>query len=359
MVNEKRPTVEDLITLLWDAEQDLGDWLRYAMAARTGQEKRPPSENGSRASMAIRIRLSEAAIALREAPPPQRWYVQAAFEKRIPGRTLFSLTDAEGQDYPKNQGVIDEARAALSGLPQEPKTCGTCGGTRKVDSGGQDGAGNWIERDCPECAQEPAAGEGGGGGTPSEASGGADAPSEPDQTWLYLEDAAGQLVADLDALISDSKGVAGLHLNGDVAPWDDLCEGGRFESWLSSLEQLRRILDRVKAAQPPLSPQGEGSQPITPTTRSSQEEPPAGLSADSLRPKMGPDGLFIMPTGMNAICLDKRHRFYGWWFRKGPDGNWVSTGKAYEAQIQAYEAMLPPAPAAPQEGDKTNQGDAK
>jgi hypothetical protein len=51
------------------------------------------------------------------------------------------------------QGKYDTQRA------QEPRHCGTCGGTRKVDSGGQDGAGNWIERDCPECAQELAAGE--------------------------------------------------------------------------------------------------------------------------------------------------------------------------------------------------------
>jgi hypothetical protein len=34
------------------------------------------------------------------------------------------------------------------------------------------------------------------------------------------------------ALINDSHGVTGLHLNGDIAPWDELRTGGRFEDWL-------------------------------------------------------------------------------------------------------------------------------
>lgn len=33
-------------------------------------------------------------------------------------------------------------------------------------------------------------------------------------------------------LISESYGVAGLHRNGDVAPWEELRTGGRFEDWL-------------------------------------------------------------------------------------------------------------------------------
>lgn len=37
-------------------------------------------------------------------------------------------------------------------------------------------------------------------------------------------------------LISYSAGVAGLHLNGDIAPWSDLLLGGRFEEWLSLWE---------------------------------------------------------------------------------------------------------------------------
>lgn len=41
-----------------------------------------------------------------------------------------------------------------------------------------------------------------------------------------------RLVHDVDDLMDNSHGVTGLHLNGDVAPWSDLGEGGRFEPWL-------------------------------------------------------------------------------------------------------------------------------
>jgi predicted flavoprotein YhiN len=54
--------------------------------------------------------------------------------------------------------------------------------------------------------------------------------------------AAFKLVVDLDELMANSDGVAGLHMNGEVADWDSLCEGGSFDAWLSSLEQLRRAL---------------------------------------------------------------------------------------------------------------------
>jgi len=33
-------------------------------------------------------------------------------------------------------------------------------------------------------------------------------------------------------LIDESAGVAGLHLNGDVAEWESLRTGGRYEEWL-------------------------------------------------------------------------------------------------------------------------------
>ena len=33
-------------------------------------------------------------------------------------------------------------------------------------------------------------------------------------------------------LIDNSEGVSGLHLNGDIAEWHTLLEGGRFEEWL-------------------------------------------------------------------------------------------------------------------------------
>jgi hypothetical protein len=43
-----------------------------------------------------------------------------------------------------------------------------------------------------------------------------------------------QAVSDL---INGSYGVSGLHLNGDIAPWEELLEGGRFEEWLSPFSQ--------------------------------------------------------------------------------------------------------------------------
>lgn len=51
--------------------------------------------------------------------------------------------------------------------------------------------------------------------------------------------ANGRLRAGLKAvegLINDSHGVAGLHLNGDVASWDELRTGGRFEEWLRDFD---------------------------------------------------------------------------------------------------------------------------
>lgn len=36
----------------------------------------------------------------------------------------------------------------------------------------------------------------------------------------------------VQALIDDSYGVSGLHLNGSVAPWDTLRTGGAYEEWL-------------------------------------------------------------------------------------------------------------------------------
>jgi hypothetical protein len=55
------------------------------------------------------------------------------------------------------------------------------------------------------------------------------------------------LVRDLDALISDSHGVAGLHLNGDLATWDWLTES----EWLGSLAKARALASGAPEASPP------------------------------------------------------------------------------------------------------------
>ena len=39
-------------------------------------------------------------------------------------------------------------------------------------------------------------------------------------------------------LIDNSKGVYGLHLNGNVAPWGELRTGGRYEEWLLAFDAM-------------------------------------------------------------------------------------------------------------------------
>jgi len=56
----------------------------------------------------------------------------------------------------------------------------------------------------------------------------------------------------VETLMANSTGVAGLHLNGDIAPWDELRTGGRFEEWLEGLD------DALEAAK-------DGNQPVTGT----------------------------------------------------------------------------------------------
>ena len=43
-------------------------------------------------------------------------------------------------------------------------------------------------------------------------------------------------------LIDDSNGVDGLHLNGDLAPWDSLEEGGHFEEWLIEFNKAEELM---------------------------------------------------------------------------------------------------------------------
>lgn len=50
---------------------------------------------------------------------------------------------------------------------------------------------------------------------------------------------------DIEALIEESHGVAGLHLNGDVAPWGELQAGGRFERFMN-LPIARAVIASAK-----------------------------------------------------------------------------------------------------------------
>lgn len=61
---------------------------------------------------------------------------------------------------------------------------------------------------------------------------------------VLVESAQG-LLMDVQDLINESEGVAGFHLNGDVAPWDELLSGGRFER-LISMDAARAALAAVQ-----------------------------------------------------------------------------------------------------------------
>lgn len=45
----------------------------------------------------------------------------------------------------------------------------------------------------------------------------------------------------VEELIHDSLGVAGLHRNGDVATWEELRTGGRFEEWLKQFDEALEV----------------------------------------------------------------------------------------------------------------------
>jgi hypothetical protein len=68
---------------------------------------------------------------------------------------------------------------------------------------------------------------------------------------------AQRFVASVRDLISDSHGVAGLHLNGDLAPWDELLPGGRFEDWLGSIEPAETSINAALSNNAALSKLGD------------------------------------------------------------------------------------------------------
>lgn len=53
------------------------------------------------------------------------------------------------------------------------------------------------------------------------------------------EELLSDLFTALANVMSESEGVAGLHLNGDVAEWDSLTRGGKFEDWLKAYDEVR------------------------------------------------------------------------------------------------------------------------
>jgi len=49
-------------------------------------------------------------------------------------------------------------------------------------------------------------------------------------------------IKSIRGLINESKGVSGLHLNGDVALWSDLEEGGSLEEWLLEFDIAEDVI---------------------------------------------------------------------------------------------------------------------
>ena len=65
-----------------------------------------------------------------------------------------------------------------------------------------------------------------------------------------LEELAGALdnaCKSVCELIGFSRGVDGLHLNGEVATWKDLRTGGRFEGWLVEFDDALQVLRKYKS----------------------------------------------------------------------------------------------------------------
>ena len=64
-----------------------------------------------------------------------------------------------------------------------------------------------------------------------------------------LANALSELLSDVDGLMGESTGVYGLHMNGDVSPWSELEEGGRFER-LPSMSKARAAIARYSGEKP-------------------------------------------------------------------------------------------------------------
>lgn len=67
-----------------------------------------------------------------------------------------------------------------------------------------------------------------------------------DPAKAELVEALRKTLAAIDGLMAESHGVVGLHLNGDIATWDELVAGGKYEDWLADLEIGRAIIAKTE-----------------------------------------------------------------------------------------------------------------
>ena len=66
-----------------------------------------------------------------------------------------------------------------------------------------------------------------------------------------VEMCAGVLLSAIRDLMSESRGVVGLHKNGDVAPWDEIDVEGRYSEWLGdAMGALHDALAHARASRP-------------------------------------------------------------------------------------------------------------
>jgi len=110
---------------------------------------------------------------------------------------------------------------------------------------------------------------------------------------------------DVDDLVNHSQGVAGLHMNGDIAEWDSLLPGGSFGSWLSSVSDADEVLVRVEI---PADPQPA---PLTAEALADALQcfgNAAILAAHNLRDPVAMSCACVMADGFSAIvgCLQEK-----------------------------------------------------
>lgn len=53
-------------------------------------------------------------------------------------------------------------------------------------------------------------------------------------------------IRSVSELIGFSRGVDGLHLNGDIAEWDSLRTGGNYEGWLIEFDEAASFLQKYR-----------------------------------------------------------------------------------------------------------------
>lgn len=81
----------------------------------------------------------------------------------------------------------------------------------------------------------------------------ADALAAAEHRRLAVAAARDAAVAGLravEALMDESYGVAGLHLNSDIAPWGDLRTGGQYEEWLLAFDAALAAAAELAAVPP-------------------------------------------------------------------------------------------------------------